>query len=244
MLAHLDLVGQGFLEFVYPPLCFGCGKGVDSGRVLLCARCQEKIGKDVIRRCRVCAHPLSRPGDTCLACILSRPRFDQALCLGDYAGPLKRAIRAFKFGGNRSLGRLLGELLAHRVYRDLGGIDRVIAVPMTRSRQKDRGFSHTQVLARELARAGGLGRESRVLRRTGRGVPLTARSRLDRQLEILDAYHLEPGVTLRGERVLLVDDVLTTGATSRNLTTLLKERAGARQVFVAVLARTVCQDEA
>ena len=226
-------------DLVYPPSCAGCRAPAGGDDPYFCARCVVMLGWRDPVRCPVCETPVALRGQWCETCLERMPRVERVIALGYYAGALRQGVRLFKYHGYRGIGSWLGEMLARRVVREVGGIDRVVAVPGGRWRGYLRGFDPPAVVARPLARWLAVPLETGVVVRARDGVPAVARGRLDRELEVSGRFRCRRAGALAGLRVLLVDDVYTTGASLEEVARLLRDEAGARSVVGAVLARTL-----
>lgn len=230
---------RALLDLLYPPTCAGCDGPPEPTDPYLCARCALTASwRDPIR-CPLCEHPTTHPRQWCHWCLELWPRVERVVALGYYAGPLRRALRIFKYGGYEGMGAWLAEMLARRVVRELGGIDCIVPVPGGRTRRRRRGFDPPAVLARPLARWLAAPIEDAVIIRARDGDHVPSRRRLDRELEVHGRFTCPVRGVLAGRRVLVVDDVYTTGATIEEVGRLLREVAGARSVVGAVVARTV-----
>jgi ComF family protein len=205
---------------------------------------------------------LSPPDFLCSRCRTGEGDFDLARSFGVYRGSLRVAILQLKFHRRERLGKKLGELLAPLWTSAEGAIQTetqepllIVPVPLHPSRQRERGFNQAELLARGLARAlarpgptaghpGEARRRpclvTRLLRRTRATGSQTGLSLSVRQRNVRGAFAIgEPGC-FRDRLVVLVDDVMTTGATASACAAVLK-RAGARQVVVLTLARAAPQ---
>jgi len=195
---------------------------------------------DPRRSCLACLRPLpagAAPGPVCLACRADRPPYLWARALWRYAPPLDRVLHAFKYGGleflgpafaRQALGRLEPELLEE--------LDLIVPVPLGLARRLSRGFNQAERIARPLARATGLAL-SQPLRHRLRGGPQARLGRRDRLANSVRAFSLARRPGLDGRRILLVDDVLTTGATARSAAAALVA-GGASSVAVLTVAAT------
>jgi len=157
---------------------------------------------------------------------------------GLYRDPLRKAILRAKYHRDLSLGEILSELLYQLVIEQGWEFDRVIPVPISPSRKHERGYNQVDLFARPLAWRLGLPYQDRVLLRIHEEtsqVKLTAESR---RVNVAHAFRVERPDSLRHAHILLVDDVATTGSTSDVCSGVLLE-AGADQVFVATLARSL-----
>lgn len=159
------------------------------------------------------------------------------LWLGPYAGPMLRMVHALKFGGQRALAPYLGERLAKQVLKAGWEADCVTFVPASTVKLKGRGFDQAELLARSASEH--LGIECRaLLTRSQPGAARGSQAALGRSARSLNAAGAFTASGARRLRVLLVDDVMTSGATLTACRTELLS-AGARQVTAAVVARTV-----
>lgn len=227
------------LDLVYPPSCAGCSARCADGDPYFCRDCAASIAWRDPVRCPCCDHPTVHPRSWCTWCRAVWPRVERVVALGYYAGALRSAIRIFKYGGYEGLGQVLAGRLADRVARELGGIDAVVAVPGGRTRRRRRGFDPPLVLAGPLARGLAVPLEKDVIVRARDGTHDASRSRMERELQVAGRFACRATGALAGKRVLIVDDVYTTGATLEEVARLVRDEAGARSTVGAVLARTV-----
>ena len=198
-----------------------------SADLVTCSRCAATVG------------PYSDTREGCLECRGERFRFDAAVRLGLYEGKLRRACLDFKLSRNE----ILGPALARLFLRERGdalravGADMVVAVPLHFIRRLRRGFNQAESLARTLATELNLPHRSRILKRIRKTMPQSELKRDARFGNVRDAFSARRTTDLRGATVLLVDDILTTGATCSEAARALKA-TGARRIVVAVLARS------
>jgi len=248
----------GSLQLLWPARCAACDRGVEDG-TLFCAACAPSL-YPVLGACVGCALPRgdrSWPSGRCGLCKRIPFPFRAAGASYEYGAALADAVVRMKNGQRwmaRRLGPLLVPALMDALVRGGFGADDVVApVPLHARRLRERGFNQALELARaalrDVARTptvrGGLPRgmprlERRLLERTRATKPLGHAGPSARMSEVAGAFAVAPAVAerVRYRRVLLVDDVLTTGATfSECAETLL--RAGARNVHVLALARAV-----
>lgn len=236
------LLGElaGLFDLLLPPACSLCGAALPaSSALLLCPACLAAIEPLASPRCPRCALPYPTEAGTdhlCEACLREEPAFSWVAAAGIYDGTLRQAVHRFKFQGavglDRPLGQMLGSVLAGQApgWRP----DLVAPVPLHRSRLGERTYNQSLLLARVLARQWRVPVAPRLLLRTRPTPPQQGLSAAERRKNLQGAFAL--GRPLAGERVLLVDDVLTTGATVRECSRELRA-GGAGEVAVAVLAR-------
>jgi ComF family protein len=228
------------LDVVFPRVCAGCGGEVAEPGRHLCWDCTAALHFIQPPFCDRCGDPISGRVDHAFTCALCAGRpagFDRARSAVRYEGAAAVAIRNLKYNNHLWVVQDLGSLLdaAVRVhYPDLQ-FDLVSWVPLYPARRRERGFNQSAELARYLA--GRLGVPLRAAARRMRPTPsqtsLTVRDRADNVRGAFRARSLFP---LRGRRVLLVDDVMTTGATANECAAALKA-GGAASVSVITVAR-------
>ncbi|MBI4859305.1 MAG: ComF family protein [Candidatus Riflebacteria bacterium] len=235
----LSRLATTFTDLLYPPVCAGCSRCYDDDDRYFCPRCSVMLGWRDPVRCPLCEQPTTHRRQFCVGCQTRWPKAARIVTLGYYAGPLGHAVRVFKYGGIRSLGEYLEERLARRVVAEVGGIDRVVAVPGGRARARRRGFDPAVVVAGTVARWLAVPLDLGSIERARDGAALATRTRLDREVQVRGRFASRCDATVAGERVLVVDDVCTTGVTLDEVAGLLLDVGGARSVVGAVLARTV-----
>ena len=223
-----------FLDFVYPPHCLGCDARIDA-RDVLCARCMA----GTIRL------PFSRASSREYLESLTHPFAATMMHVGfDYEreSPLESCIHAMKYRGLRAIGhwfgRLLGEDCAGTEF--LAGDPILAPVPLHRVKRIERGYNQAEHICRGLAQETGLLHVPDLLRRT-RYTQSQAMSRLDilgRRENMLNAFLLAPrhAALVRDRAVILVDDLITTGATIAECAAVLREH-GVEDIRFAAIAR-------
>ncbi len=174
-------------------------------------------------------------GHLCGLCRLAPPAFDVARSFGVYEGDLRRLIHLLKYDGMRPLAKALATKMASLVPR-LGAVELVVPVPLHRSRRWSREFNQAELLARELSRLVGIPCRPGGLRRVRSTSPQAGLSHRQRRENVRGAFAATDAACIKGRRVLLVDDVMTTGATLNACARVLKV-AGARYVGSLTLAR-------
>lgn len=222
--------------------CSFCGRWSSLG--ILCPSCIRSLEawKKEFRVCFLCGRLMKKEisQELCPHCQEERPPFRLARAVGPYRGLLKDIILEFKYKGRRSLYQPLGYLLAQAIAAEplFGKPQVVIPVPLARERLRQRAFNQAELLAREVGRLLGLKVVDHVLLKERDTIPQAGLNRKERWLNLRDSFTLGTTSIVDGQDVLLVDDVLTTGATAAACTIVLLQ-AGARSVSVATLATGV-----
>ncbi|HVS16778.1 MAG TPA: ComF family protein [Thermoanaerobaculia bacterium] len=220
-------------DLLAPPACPGCRRhlAVPGPGLGLCLGCRSRVVAHDGRRCRGCARALAgptRPADgRCGDCRRRPPPWSSLFCLWDYAPPVDRVLHVFKFERLEGLGGCFAREGWDRWGEELAAADGVVAMPLPWTRRLLRGFNQAEAIARPLARR--LGRPLLDPLARSPSPPMSRMSAAARRRLARRTLHLRAGVALP-RSVLLVDDVVTTGATLRAATRLLWS-AGAREVL-------------
>ena len=228
------------LDLLFPPQCLDCRAEIptcDDG-VLLCAECRRQMCAVDWPRCSRCGAALVTAALACPWCTRYELQFDRVFPLGRYCGRMRTATLRMKFSAGDALALALGRFLAARRRVELSAFapDIIVPIPMHWRRRLWRGANRPETLAQALAGTIPHTPIKGVLRRKTYTHPQKDLRPIDRFRNVRDAFHVRAGYDLKDKRVLLVDDVLTTGATCSSAAEALK-RAGAAQVGVAVVAR-------
>ena len=179
-------------------------------------------------------------GRLCGACRLRAPAFAYARAGARYGDLVRAALHAFKFGGRRALALPLGDLLAEAVQDrlPLGLPDLLLPVPLHPRRERERGFNQSSLLARRLGRAWGRPVRDDILGRVVATPSQTALDAVARRANVRGAFRLRRPELIAGRHVVVVDDILTTGATLSECARTLQEM-GAARVGALTVARVV-----
>jgi ComF family protein len=239
----LDLrqVPHALFSILFPDECRLCNVPLRGyTRVPVCASCLDwpaaLLAEYFCVRCKTPFQnrfPLDEQG-RCALCRLGARGFDAAYCFGAYEGALRDLIHLLKYDGMKPLSKPLGEYLSLALPLD-EPFDAVVPMPLHWRRRFDRGFNQAALLAKEIARR----RKIPVLnavRRVRATKSQIGLSNSKRRLNVRGAFRARRGKPLEGLRILLIDDVMTTGATASACGAVLK-RAGAKSVTLLTLAR-------
>ncbi|PLX81522.1 MAG: amidophosphoribosyltransferase [Desulfuromonas sp.] len=229
----------GLFDLLLPPVCPLCGQNRPAWRGGICRHCLRGYPALPTGHCPRCSLPYESPDSSvhlCGDCLRHQPEFERVVTLGLFSGQLREAVHQLKFSRRPLLDRPLGAMLSRRL-RGVLACPRetlFIPVPLHLKRLRQRTFNQSALLARHLASRLHGRLDSDLLYRTRETPPQQSIRAEQRHQNLRDAFTLSR--SLQGERVVLVDDVMTTGATVGECARVLR-CGGAGQVVVAVLAR-------
>lgn len=235
---------RSLIDIVYPPACLLCKKNLKNTSTvenLVCIECWGKIKKNLPPFCYYCGKHLERHDlfkNICSACRKKQLHFDRAFSACAYEGTVKELIHQFKYKNKDYLGFILSRLMIEFIKEyslPLDLIDFIIPVPLHKARLREREFNQAQVLGDYIAGEFNkkiLGNALGRLRYTRSQTELEESARF---LNVKNSFAFLGKEDIKGKNILLVDDVLTTGATSSEAASALK-RAGAGVIFVLTLA--------
>lgn len=226
---------EGLVGLLFPPHCILCGRRLDSLRTVVCTACETSLPELPGPRCRRCGEAVSDPLlDVCLRCGTQERHVDRFYSLGPYDGPWGELIRVMKFERETAIVPFLASRMAEwvRLRRIADRFDLITFVPMTLRDRRARGFNQARLLARAVAKQ--LGHPMcRTLRKVRRTPPQGQLSARQRRQNLRGAFQL---LRYGRDRVLVVDDIGTTGSTAEECARVLKE-GGYKSVSVLTIAR-------
>jgi ComF family protein len=241
----LRTAANALVRALLAPVCAACRAPLDrpmDGPV--CPACWAAVPRLTPPLCDLCGDPLppiAAPFRVCRRCLADPPRFETARSAGLYAGSLRAIIHAFKYDGRRTLAGPLAALMREAGATLFAGADAVVPVPLHPWRAMRRGFNQADDLARHLGLP-----VRQPIRRVQHGPPQASLNGRDRRANVTRAFGRRGGFTvgwdrdqawrLRNQTVVLVDDVMTTGATLDACSRALLE-AGVARVRVLTVAR-------
>jgi ComF family protein len=230
-------------DLVFPPVCLACDRELlaESSEGGLCRECLDSFRYPrgpICPKCAACLPPAGARRVRCGYCRERRYKFTGAFALGIYAGALRQVVLRTKKSAHESLAAAMGNYLGRRLLQEWGNrpVDAVVPVPMHWTRRFARGVPAAELIAEGVARQAGwplftdLVYNARATRKQGTLLPG------ERFRNVAGAFQLSPRYDIAGARIVLVDDVMTTGATLDGIArVLIQQRAGS--VHAAVLAR-------
>lgn len=219
---------DSLFNFIAPHPCYGCGK-VGSP---LCSNCKYDIENEPFAGCIVCGSASGKNG----ICIPCRTSYTRAWCAGERSDALLRLIDAYKFERARACYRPLADLLVEQL-PELPPETVIVPIPTVASHIRERGYDHTHLIAKRVAEKTGLALQTVLVRQAS--AKQRGASRKDRIAQAKHAFRVRSPL-LRDRPYLIVDDVVTTGATLQYAAESLR-KSGAGDVWVTVVARQTVQ---
>jgi competence protein ComFC len=220
------------LDLVYPPHCSGC----DKPGWRWCAECYQNVRNVLPPLCDCCGQSLLS-GGLCPTCQDRLPTYTALRSWGYFSGPLRRALHRLKYKGDIALSEILARPLVTVLQETNWKIDLVTVVPLGVARMAQRGYNQASLLAWPLALSCRLKYSSKALSKLRETRSQVGLNISQRHANVAGAFHAEHSIVF-GQSVLVVDDVVTSGATMQACAQALLT-AGARQVFGLTLARAV-----
>ena len=231
LLARAKVLAGRAVNHLLTQDCLLCGQ--TGGGEILCRACADDLPRLPSPRCPCCALPTAA-GELCGRCLAHPPHYDRTLAAFNYGFPLDKLIQSFKYGHRLALAAYLGRELA-RLAPDVAA-DLIVPLPLHPSRLRERGFNQALELARPVAATLGLPLDSRIGTRIRHTPAQAGLPWKKREQNIRGAFHCARD--LSGRRILLVDDVMTTGASLDECARTLKLH-GAAEVTLLIVARTL-----
>ncbi len=237
----LTTVARGAVSLILPPVCALCRSGVPDGPVSICAGCLRRVTLFGPDQCRRCGRGLGEGVGVAERCTKCADRkiwpFAQVVAAGEYDGSLKGMVKRLKFNRQVALARPMAMLMADAIRRRGAEADVIVPVPLSWRRRWWRGFDQGRELAMWLGRLLDLPVATGAIRRRRHTAPQASLEPDKRRSNVARAF--EPGRNRRqvsGQRVLLVDDVMTSGETAVQAARALR-RVRVKEVIACVLAR-------
>lgn len=243
----IRIIADAVMSVLFPAPCEMCGEALATAALLpICEKCLEALGPLSEPVCEKCGRPfpseviLDAKIRQCFGCRAGLYGFDVARSYGAYSEKMVKAITLLKYHKLTRLGGWFAQRLRTTVEANaiLGAVDVMVPVPLHPVRRRERGYNQTELIAKPLARRLGLRLDTSALVRVKPRPPQLLLSRRERWLSVRGAYEIREGSRIDNLRVLLIDDVFTTGATLDACARTLK-KAGAKSVIGLTVARAL-----
>ena len=229
------------LDFLFPPHCHICGEYIPrAGRLHICNSCRERMPAPTQPLCTICGIPFQGAGHDhpCQSCLKHSPHFHAARSALLHEGPVRDLIHAFKYNARTHLRRPLGLLIVEQLsdFVTEWRPELIVAVPLHPRRLRGRGFNQALLLTELLAREWRIPLQRQALKRVRWTEPQISMTADQRRENVRDAFRVNDASLVSGKRLLLVDDVFTTGSTVEECSRMLVQ-AGTREVLVITVSR-------
>lgn len=237
-------IWQGLLDIIYPNKCHACKNKIEAENSidqLICLACWDKIKINLPPFCWQCGRRLQKKDfakNTCSGCVRRRLHFDRAFSPCRYEGVMADLIHEFKYKGKDYLGRPLGKLMSNFIKEydlPIKDIDLVMPIPLHKTRLREREFNQARLLGECIAEEFGKEMVSDCLIRERHTLSQTQIDPAQRLKNVQGSFAVRDGGLTKNKNILLIDDVLTTGATCSEAALALKS-AGSGIIFVLTLA--------
>lgn len=226
------------MKFLLPTACIGCGK-FQGYRI--CEKCINLLKSHQKNRCSQCALICNEAHGICTNCEIQIPPFDQTICIDCYGGLLTNAVHDYKYKNQVAIARGLVDawLQIHKVNDLTSNIDLLIPVPMSSQKLNKRGFNQSWELCKSFSKKLKIATSSSILYRNHLESNQAQAGREERIKRLKAVFHINQNKinSIKNTRIVLVDDVMTTGATLSTIAKLLKD-FGAQSVHNWVILRT------
>lgn len=223
------------MDWLYPNRCPCCGKGISWERYI-CTACESQMEMETDTFCPFC-------GKAHLSCTCETgDAYDHAVVVTAYDGAARSGVLSMKTGTSLHFGWYCGTVLAEQILHDeaLAGYDCIIPVPMAKKKKRQQRINPAQVISKEIARQTGIPLRTDILWNDGKG-GVQHRLSAKKRRENVQQFHANP-VSLAGYRVILCDDVLTTGNTLHACAELIRA-CGAEAIAIAVATSTIMRTQ-
>jgi ComF family protein len=227
----LKNIFEGLLELIYPTHCASCGR---FGQ-LICQDCLDSLPLIEPKFCLKCGKPSYYLVSECRDCRNKRFVFFESRSLGLYEGNLRELVHKFKYGNCRGLAEIFADLLVEHIESNFFEVDAVTYVPLSRRKKDERGFNQAQLLAEKIALKLNLP-FLEVLCQDKETQDQSKLQAVERRKNVKGAFSVKRDLLPKGSKVLLVDDVFTTGSTVNECSRVLRA-SGTKSVKVVTIAR-------
>lgn len=225
------------LSLIYPRSCVGCNEilGVMDENEF-CPQCLPEFQLKEHRRCEICGRIIHHYGN-CRVCNSSKLYFDKGYSVFEYKDAVRDGVRNFKYKGLYHNGKILGGIMADYAQKNINSdYDYVTAVPLHTKRLRCRGYNQSVILAKIVAKALNV-KYCNLIKRHINTEPQNSLNKKERAENIKDAFMLKKGVNVENKRILIIDDIFTTGSTINECSKILKKNKATKVDFFTFSCR-------
>lgn len=220
------------LEWLYPSVCIFCGKICESG---ICEECGKKVGVIEEPRCKKCGKPIRQEeAEFCYDCEREELCYEQGRSLWLHKVPVSSSIYSFKYKNRR----VYGEVYAKEMVKKFGELIRlweievIVPVPLHRKKQKKRGYNQAEILAKQIGMRVRIPVNTMMVKRKINTVPQKEFTRKERKKNLKNAFEVKGNI--KEKRVLIIDDIYTTGSTIHSISVALKKAGVEKTYFLTI----------
>jgi len=225
---------ENIFNIFFPIKCGYCDEITENGSYI-CDSCRKELDlEDKLNRCKFCGTKLFDKNRVCLECDKDKKYYEELIFFSEYKDVLKNKILAYKFNDKKYLKDFFAEELS-RYLLNLEA-DYIIGVPISTKRMRERGYNQTNLVAKKLGQILNIKYVSDILIKTGDTVHQSGLSKTERKINIKNSFKVADKYDICDKKILLIDDIFTTGATVNECSKMLK-KAGAKKVIVATILR-------
>lgn len=237
--SSLEKIYRTLLDLIFPPRCYFCSKIIDffnRGKYDLCRECLSQISFIGAKACKFCGKQLKDYHDDLCEYCQPNKYYIRLISACEYDDVLREKLLEFKFEGKKELYKVFSLILIEKLkMTDDIKFDIIISVPIHESKLKQRGYNQTQLIAQDIAKKLQIEIENDVLIKSKITKNQSELNRDERKTNIINSFIIQNGEKIKEKRILLIDDIVTTGATVNECSRMLKEN-GAKEVFISTVA--------
>jgi ComF family protein len=237
LMKHIYNIYKNILNIMTPPLCGLCHRAIDDA-LGLCPDCIIDAHYITPHQCKICGYPFELPVGTdmlCMTCVQKIPAFDRAFAPFYYAGSIRTLVMGLKHGDKTYLAPLMAQMMSRYLMKYNLCVDMVMPVPLHIHKLFKRKYNQSALIAKFIARTIHAPMVTHILYRIKDGTQKNKTS-TERQHNLHHSFICKNEYEIKNKSILLVDDVMTTGATANEIAKTLK-KSGAKSVHVITLAR-------
>ena len=240
MKQKIKTVFNKILDFLVPPniKCIYCGEEISTpNKFNACDKCLKTLPYNNSRICKICGTKITDQADICLSCFYSPPPFTVARAPFLYESPIPELVYAIKFDNAKYLIKPLANFMLMEYEKNNFDADIILPIPLSEKRFKERTYNQAELLAKELSSSLNLAIDTTSIKRTKNTSRQAKLSWRERQKNVVGAFEIQNKKALKGKVVLVVDDVMTTGATIKSFCHEV-QKARPKRILVLTLAHT------